>query len=317
MASETANRLSAPSVLRSSASLGCVLLLMVVLFGVTQDRFFTLATLQSLLNQIPAMMFVSAGMTLVLITGGIDLSVGAVIALTSAILGVLMSQWHWSLAPAVTCALTAAAIAGTVNGLITITARVPSFIVTLGTLQVCRGIAIQLTQSRSQYIGSAIGGFTNHIPGLGLSSAFVVAIAFVAACHFLLTRTVFGRHCVAIGANEPAAKLSGIRIQHPRLAVFVLSAFCAGVAGVIETSRLQTGDPGGAKGFELLAIASAVIGGTSLSGGRGSMISTFLGVLIIAVLQTGLIHAGAGEGTKYIITGTVTILAVAADMFRR
>ncbi|MFN5535962.1 MAG: ABC transporter permease, partial [Planctomyces sp.] len=116
--------------------------------------------------------------------------------------------------------------------------------------------------------------------------------------------------------NESALRLSGVDCRPLRLMVFVLSGLCASAAGVIETSRLSTGDPGGARGFELLAIAAAVIGGTSLSGGRGSVLSTFLGVLIISVLQTGLAHAGAGEGLRYLITGTITVAAVAVDSLR-
>ncbi|MFN9038176.1 MAG: ABC transporter permease, partial [Planctomyces sp.] len=172
------------------------------------------------------------------------------------------------------------------------------------------------TGSRPQFIGARVEWLSSAIPGAGVSPAFLAAALLVLLAHLTLTRTVFGRWCRALGDNESALRLSGVDCRPLRLMVFVLSGLCASAAGVIETSRLSTGDPGGARGFELLAIAAAVIGGTSLSGGRGSVLSTFLGVLIISVLQTGLAHAGAGEGLRYLITGTITVAAVAVDSLR-
>lgn len=302
--------------IRKSAALLAVLVLLVLVFSLTQDRFFTTPTLVSVLNQIPAITFAGIGMTFVLLTGGIDLSVGSVLALTSAVLGILMGTWHWPAGAAMPVALTVGMACGAISGGVTVAARIPSFIVTLGMLQVARGIALISTQSRPIFIGKAVEGLSSPLVAGGVSAAFLCALMSVGIGHFVLNHTTFGRYCIALGANEQALRLSGVDARWVRLAVFVLCGLCASIAGVIETSRLSTGSPGEARGFELLAIASAVIGGTSLSGGRGSVISTFFGVLIIAVLQQGLVHIGAGEGTKYIITGTVTVLAVCLDSWR-
>jgi ribose transport system permease protein len=293
-----------------------VLVALTVLFSIGLDRFFTVATLRAVLNQIPAITVVSIGMTFVLITGAIDLSVGSVLALTSACLGLLMARHQLSLPAAAAAVLIVGILSGAVSGSLITFARLPSFIVTLGVLQATRGLALLATGSRPQYIGARVEWLSSPLSGIGISPAFLAAACFVFAAHFVLTQTVFGRWCRALGDNAVALSLSGVDIRPIRLAVFLLSGFCASAGGIIETSRLSTGDPGGARGFELLAIAAAVIGGTSLSGGRGSVLSTFLGVLIIAVLQTGLSHAGAGEGVRYLITGSITVAAVAADSLR-
>lgn len=302
--------------IRKSAALLGVLILLVLVFGLTLDRFLTLATLRSVLNQIPAITFASVGMTFVLLTGGIDLSTGSVLALTSAAIGVMMATWQWSFFWAVPAAMLVGAVCGSLNGAVTVVARIPSFIVTLGMLQAARGLALLSTQSRPIFIGRPVEWLAAPMPGLGVSVAFLLAILAVITSHLILRQTVFGRYCTALGSNEQALKMSGVDARWIRLLVFLLSGLCASIAGIIETSRLSTGSPGEARGFELLAIASAVIGGTSLSGGRGSVVSTFFGVLIITVLQQGLAHAGAGEGTKYVITGTVTVLAVCLDSWR-
>lgn len=304
------------SLLAGQAALLLVLLLLTALFSVSLDRFFTFATLRAVLNQIPAITVVSTGMTFVLMTGAIDLSVGSVLALTSACLGLLMTKHQWGLPAAGTACLTAGLLSGLLSGSICTFARLPSFIVTLGVLQAARGLALLATGSRPQFIGARVEWLSSPIPGAGVSPAFLAAALLVLLAHLTLTRTVFGRWCRALGDNESALRLSGVDCRPLRLMVFVLSGLCASAAGVIETSRLSTGDPGGARGFELLAIAAAVIGGTSLSGGRGSVLSTFLGVLIISVLQTGLAHAGAGEGLRYLITGTITVASVAVDSLR-
>jgi ribose transport system permease protein len=304
------------SMLAGQAALLLVLLLLTALFSFSLDRFFTAATLRAVLNQIPAITVVSIGMTFVLITGAIDLSVGSVLALTSACLGLLMARHQWGLPTAAAACLTVGLMSGLISGSISTLARLPSFIVTLGVMQVTRGLALLATGSRPQYIGARVEWLSAPLNAIGVSPAFLAAAALVLLSHFILTRTVFGRWCRALGDNETALRLSGVDCRPVRLLVFLLSGLCASAAGIIETSRLSTGDPSGARGFELLAIAAAVIGGTSLSGGRGSVLSTFLGVLIIAVLQTGLAHAGAGEGLRYLITGTITVAAVAADSLR-
>ena len=269
-----------------------------------------------MVNQIPALAVVAIGMTIVLISGGIDLSVGSLLALSGAIIGILMVDHQWGLAISVIVAVTVSTVCGIINGAVIVSLKLPSFIVTLGTLQIVRGVCYVITSSRTKYIGAAIDPIAARIDWLGASPAFLFAIFTVAVGQFVLSRTVFGRYCIATGSNEAAVRMSGIDPRWTRIAGFAICGFLAGVAGVIETSRLGSSDPNGGGRIELDAIAAAVIGGTSLSGGRGAVVSTFFGVLIIAVLKTGLIQIGAGDGTKLIITGLVTVLAVAADSFR-
>ena len=304
-----------PSLL-SSAGLIAALALEIAVFSLLERRFLSMATFTAVINQIPALTVVAVGMTLVLISGGIDLSVGSLLALTGAFVGILMVDRHWGLATSALVAVMVATSCGIANGAVVVVLKLPSFIVTLGTLQIARGVCYVITASRTKYIGSAVEPIAAKIDWLGMSPAFLFALLTVVVGQFVLSRTVFGRYCVAIGNNETAVRLSGIDPRWTRIAAFAICGFLAGVAGVIETSRLGSSDPNGGGRMELDAIAAAVIGGTSLSGGRGRVVSTFLGVLIIAVLKTGLIQTGAGDGTKLMITGLVTVVAVAADSIR-
>ncbi|MCA9085807.1 MAG: ABC transporter permease [Planctomycetaceae bacterium] len=295
-----------------------VLGLLIAFFGSQSRYFLSTATLTAVINQIPALTLVAIGMTFVLITGGIDLSVGSLLALSSSTLAVLIVQHSWSIWLAVPAALMCGGLCGLVNGSVSVLAGIPSFIVSLGVLQVARGLAYVLTDSTLLYIDvrSGIQSIGRSLPGLKVSPAFLTAIVTVLAGQFVLHRTLFGRYSMAIGFNETVVKLSGVNTRRVRIGAFVLSGVLAAAAGVVEASRLSAGDPNGAIGFELYAIAAAVIGGTSLMGGRGSMINTLLGVLIIAVLQTGLIQLGISEGAKYITTGCVIVVAVLLDASR-
>jgi ribose transport system permease protein len=163
---------------------------------------------------------------------------------------------------------------------------------------------------------TGIAAIGERIGGLGVSPAFLFALATVGVSQFVLHRTLFGRYCMAIGFNETVVRYSGVGTRWPRIAAFVVCGALAAAAGVIETSRISVVDPNAAIGFELSAIAAAVIGGTSLMGGRGSMINTFFGVLIIAVLQSGLVQMNVSEGAKYVTTGSVIVLAVLLDASR-
>ncbi len=293
-----------------------VLVVLVGVFGLLSDNFLQTPTFISIANQIPDLTLIAVGMTLVLIVGGIDLSVGAVLALSSAVLGALMVDHDYSLWAAVPfCVLTGAAC-GLFNGTVSVVARIPSFIVTLGMLEIVRGATKVVTNSETKYIGSAVEVIGEPIAGILLSPAFLMAVAAVIGGQFLLSRTVFGRYCVAIGTNAEAVRMSGIRSAPYSIAVFVICGMLCGLAGLTHTSRLSTADPNAAIGIELAAIAACVIGGTSLMGGRGNVINSFLGVLIIAVLQTGLAQIGVSDPMKQIITGSVIIVAVLLDAFR-
>lgn len=289
--------------------------LLILVFGVTARNFFTLTTFRTMANQIPDTTVVAVGMTFVLIIAGIDLSVGSVLALAGAVLGIALVNWGWPLLAAVGLCLLVGLGCGAVNGLIVIRWRLPSFIVTLGMLEAARGAAYLMTGSRTIYIGAPVEVVTDTAI-LGLSLPFVLAILIVAGGQLVLSRTVFGRYLIGIGTNEEAVRLSGIDPRPYKLAVFVLCGLLAALGAVIQSARMSSANPNTAIGFELQAIAAVVIGGTSLMGGRGSVVRSFFGVLIIAVLGTGLAQVGAQESTKRLITGCVIVAAVILDQYR-
>jgi ribose transport system permease protein len=290
---------------------------LVALFGTLADHFLSATTLTTVAGRLPALSVIAAGMTLVIIAGGIDLSVGSVMALSGAVLGVAIVQWGWPLAAAIPVAILTGALAGLGTGLLTVGLRIPSFLVTLGSLEICRGLTYAVCDSRTLFIGAAIRPLAQPIPLLGIPPTVPVALAVVIAAQAILSRTIFGRHLVAIGANEPAVRLAGIDTTVPRVAVFVLSGALAGLAAVFASARLGSADPNAGNGLELAAIAAVVIGGTSLSGGSGSVVGSLLGVLVIATLEAGLAQLGASEPLKRMVTGGAIIAAVAADALRR
>lgn len=297
--------------------LGLVLALgvLILVFGLTTRNFLSADNFRAIANQIPAAMLIATGITWILVIAEIDLSVGSVLGLCSAVLGVALARWELSLWLAVPLTLVVGAACGALNGGVSLRWRLPSFIVTLGMLEMARGGAHAVSGSRTQYVGAAIGGIAE-ANLFGLSLPFLLAITVVGVSQWVLTRTVFGRYLVAIGTNEEAVRLSGIDPRPVKLAVFITGGVLVGLAAVIDTSRLQSANPNAGTGFELQAIAAAVIGGTSLMGGRGSVISTFFGVLIIAVLNSGLAAVGARDETKRLITGAVIIAAVILDQYR-
>ena len=302
--------------LKQVAGLLAVLGLLVIAFGLLSDNFFSTLTLTTIANQIPDLTVVSVGMTLVLIIGGIDLSVGSILALSSAILGLAMVDWGWSLASASMFAVGVAMLFGAGNGSLSVYCGIPSFIVTLGMLEVARGGAYLVTDSQTKYIGKSVEIIGAPLGSILLSPAFLIAALVVVVAQSLLSWTIAGRYLIAIGTNENAVKMSGIDSRPYRVAVFALSGFMCGIGGLMQASRLSSADPNAAIGLELSAIAAAVIGGTSLMGGRGSIVNTFIGVIIIAVLQTGLASVGAEEPVKRIITGVVIVVAVLLDAWR-
>ncbi len=302
-------------ILADYLGMATALALLIVIFGLTARNFLSADNFRAIANQIPSAIILATGMTFVLVIAEIDLSVGSVLGWCGAVLGVALTQWNCPLWQALPLALGAGLVAGAINGLVSIRWRLPSFIVTLGMLEMARGGAHAVTQSQTHYIGAKIGGIAD-ASVLGLSLPFLLAMLIVVLAQLVLSRTIFGRYMVAIGTNEEAVRLSGIDPRPIKLAVFVLTGLLVGIAAIIDTSRFQSANPNAGTGFELQAIAAAVIGGTSLMGGRGSVVSTFFGVLIIAVLNSGLAAVGAKDETKRLITGAVIIAAVIVDHYR-
>lgn len=295
--------------------MGVALVALIALFGLTTENFLTLTSFRTIANQIPAAVIVAVGMTFVLIAGGIDLSVGSVMAASGAMFGLCLIGWELPFAVGAAACLATGLLCGLVNGWVVARWRLPSFIVTLGMLEVARGVAHLLTKSQTQYVGPSVEAFAG-ASVFGLSLPFLLAMLAVAGGETLLRLTVFGRHVVAMGYNEEVVTLGGVNSARLKLAVFALCGLLTGAAAVIHTARLSAADPNAGLGLELEAIAAVVIGGTSLSGGRGSVVRSLFGVLIIAVLGAGLAQAGAREPVKRLITGCVIVAAVILDRYR-
>lgn len=306
--------------LRAAATeyLGMALVLvgLIVVFSLSAEHFLTLTTFRTIANQIPSAVVIAVGMTFVLIIAGIDLSVGGVLALSGGVLGVCLVEYGFPLYAAIGAGLLVGLACGLVNGLVVIRWTLPSFIVTLGMMEITRGGAYLVTGSQTKYIGSTIEVITD-ASVFGLSFPFLLAFVVVIAGQVLLARTKLGRYMVAIGTNEEAARLSGVNTRLVKLYVFTICGFLCSVAAVIHCSRMASADPNAGTGAELQAIAAVVIGGTSLMGGRGSVVASFFGVLIIAVLGAGLAQVGAQEPTKRLITGCVIVAAVILDYYRQ
>ncbi|HSU57587.1 MAG TPA: ABC transporter permease, partial [Candidatus Dormibacteraeota bacterium] len=223
---------------------------------------------------------------------------------------------HWPLWAAIGFALVIGLVAGCLNGILSVRLGIPSFIVSLGMLEIARGLAYLVTGSQTKYIGSAVEGLSEPLRGFGIAPAFLLALCVIILGQIMLSRSVFGRYLVAIGTNEKAVRFSGINPVPPKVTVFAIAGLLSGLAGVLYTSRLGSADPNAGIGMELSAIAAVVIGGTSLMGGRGSVVKSFVGVLIIATLEAGLAQIGASEPSKRVVTGLVIVCAVIVDAWR-
>ncbi|WP_424216397.1 ABC transporter permease (plasmid) [Streptomyces sp. BI20] len=302
------------------AGIGVALVLLVLVFTLAAPRFATSANLTHIATEITLNTMLAVGMTFVILVGGIDLSVGAVLALAAVVSGEVLTAGSLSTGTAAALAvLVAGAVGmacGLVNGYVSERWRVPSFIVTLGMLNVARGAALEYTDGRTLYAFPT--GFTRFGTAtfLGVPALFWVALAMVAVGHVVLTRTVFGRLVVAIGGNEEAVRLSGHRTRPVKVAVFVIAGLAVGVAAITYMARLGVAGPIVGAGYELNAIAAVVIGGASLSGGKGSMIGTLLGACLLGVLTNGLLLSGVSDFQRQIVTGAVIIVAVVLDHYR-
>ena len=292
------------------------LIVLIVFFSLKSEYFLSVLTFTTLANQMPALLVIAVGMTFVLIVAGIDLSVGSVMALCGAVLGLAIVEFQLPLWLAASLCLLTGLVCGLLNGAVVTRWGVPSFIVTLGMLEIARGGAYLVTDSQTLYIGSLVGAISSPLPYVGLSPAWFAAVLVVVFGQLVLTRTVIGRYAIAVGSNEEAVHLSGINVARIKLAVFGVAGLLAGLGGLFHVGYLQSADPNAGIGLELSAIAAVVIGGTSLAGGKGSVVNTFLGVLIIAVLQAGLAQIGASEPSKRVVTGLVIIAAVIIDVYR-
>ena len=291
-------------------SIAAFFLICFIVFSVTSDAFFSTGNLLNLLRQSAPMLIVAVAMTFVITTGGIDLSVGSTVALVNALAAILLQmEIPW---PAVIIMLIlAGAGVGALQGWFVAFEQIPSFIVTLAGLSILRGLALLMTQGFSIPI-SPDSPFVQIGRGwlAGIPFPAVIAILAVIAGFAALNLMQFGRHVVAIGANTEAARRTGVPVKQRLVAVYVLSGAAAAIAGIIIAARLGSGSSNAAVGFELEVIAAVVLGGTSLMGGKGTIIGTVLGALTIAVLGNGLILAHVSPFFTQIVTGLIILVAI-------
>ena len=298
-----------------------VLIVLIIVFSITATNFFTLRNILSLMLQTSTVTLMGIGVTFAIITGGIDLSIGSLVALTGtvavmvAIAGVpIWLSWIIGMLTGAFC--------GLLNGLMVTRLKLPPFIATLGMMLVARGVALTITNAAAYPAPEGFGNLGNgtifgtgpKFPGIPYPVIIMVAVAFL--FHFILSKTRAGRYTYAVGSNEEAARLSGIKISQVKNIAYIISGLLAGLVGIILASRMVTSQPNSASGYELNAIAAAVIGGTSLMGGVGTVGGTVIGSFIIGTLTVGLTMSGANYYVQQIVIGLVVIGAVTFDQFR-
>ncbi len=292
-----------------------VIVLMVILSFATKN-FFTVNNLRNLVRQTSVNGIIALGMTFVIISGGIDLSVGSVVGVASIVVAKLLVA-GMGVFPAIIIALLVCVLLGTLNGLIIHYGKVPPFIATLGMMQAARGIVMLLSNARMVAgLPKVFTGFAQLV-FLGFPSLFFVWFLVILVTFVLTTKTIFGRNIFAYGSNIEAARLSGINTAKVTVSVYAMSGLLSGIAGILMTSRLANGIPTAGQGYEMDAIASAVVGGASLSGGSGTVIGTVLGALLISLIQNGGNLLGINSFILQIIVGVLIVASVWYDQIRK
>jgi ribose transport system permease protein len=281
-----------------------------LVLALATDAFFSVDNLTNVLRQNAFTAIIAAGMTFVILTGGIDLSVGSVVALAGVLCADLLAH-GWGVPAGIGAGVLIGLGVGTLNGLVVTRLRVPPFVVTLATMLVVRGAAFKYTDART--ISDLPASFAA-LSG-SLTTAAIMAAVFALAW-LVLMRTPFGRHVYATGGNQDAAWLSGVRVERVQLAVYALCGLGAGLAGVLVASRLNAGYPRAGELYELDAIAAVVVGGTSLFGGRGSIWGTLAGAFFIGILNNGLNLFRVSTYDQMIVKGVVLLVAASLDRWR-
>ncbi|AEW77030.1 ribose ABC transporter permease [Aggregatibacter actinomycetemcomitans] len=319
----------------SKLGIGLVLFFMILGMSFTSEAFLSTNNIFNILLQVSVICVISVGMTYVILTGGIDLSVGSIVALSAVCLGLFTHRGVAILGKnptepmlsivvmvSVLGSIGVGALCGYVNGVIIVYGKVTSFITTLGMMGIARGLALTLSNGKTIYnFPEALrffgNGRLNITDGFGIPIPVIIALIVVLISFYILTQTVFGRQVYALGGNREAVRLSGINVNKLEIKTYVINGALAAIGAVILVGRLNAAQPIAGTGYELDAIAATVIGGTSLMGGVGSVISTSIGALIMGVLQNGLTLLNVTSYLQRLIIGLVIILAVFLDQLRR
>ncbi len=292
------------------------LLLLCLVMRILSPYFLTTTNLLNILQQISIVSVVSVGMTFVIISGGIDLSVGSIVAFTGLIMALLMKEAEWPVWPTIGVGLLAGCAMGLVNGLLVALARLPPFIATLGMMSIARGAAFTISGGSPVYsLPSGFLAISDRVGILPIPALVMIAIFVLGG--LMLRYTKLGRYTYAIGGNETAAVLSGIGVRLHKSVIYTLSGLFCAVSAVLLTARLDSAVPVAADGYELDAIAAVVIGGTSMLGGEGKISGTLIGALIIGVVNNGLNLLTVPQGPQRMVKGAIIILAVFVDLLRK
>ena len=298
------------------------LIALFVVFSVASPNFLQFDNIVGILLATSVNGVLALGVTFVIITGGIDLSVGTVMTLAAVMTGMFVSVWHLPLGLGILAGLATGGLAGFVSGTVIAKMRIPPFIATLGMLNIAKGLALVISGLKPIYfndtpefnrlaMGSVTGGLVE------IPNAVLVLFGAAIVAGLILTRTVVGRYAFALGSNEEATRLSGVNVDKWKIAIYTLAGVFSGLGGVLIAARLNSAQPSLGQGYELDAIAAAVIGGTSLSGGEGTILGTVIGAFIISTLTNGLRIMSVPQEWQTVVTGGIVILAVYLDIVRR
>lgn len=301
------------------------LIVLLIGFSIASPNFMQTSNMIAILQATSVNGVLAVAATLVIITGGIDLSVGTLMTFCAVIAGVVLTYLGLPLLLGVVAAIAAGAFCGLCSGTFVAKMKIPPFIATLGMMLILKGLSLVISGTRPIYFndtpgfdqisrGSLIGEV---IPALPIPNGVLILFLVAIAASYILGRTVLGRYCFALGSNEEAVRLSGVNTDAWKMAIYALAGAIVGIGGLLIASRLNSAQPALGLGYELEAIAAVVIGGTSLSGGRGTILGTLIGALIMAVLTNGLRVLSVAQEWQTVVTGAIIILAVYADMVRR
>lgn len=301
------------------------LIVMIVAFSIASPNFLQFNNIVGILLATAVNGVLALGVTFVIVSGGIDLSIGTVMTLSAVLTGVLITNMDLPIVVGILGGIATGGLAGMVNGILIARFKIPPFIATLGMLNVAKGLALVISGLKPIYfnetpafnqaaMGSLIGSL---IPGLAIPNIVLVLFGAALVASLVLSKTILGRYTFALGSNEEASRLSGVSVDRWKIAVYTVGGLFAGLGGVLIAARLNSAQPSLGLGYELDAIAAAVIGGTSLSGGEGSILGTVIGAFIISTLTNGLRIMSVPQEWQIVVTGGIVILAVYLDVIRR
>ena len=301
------------------------LIVLLVIFSLSSPQFMQIANVMSILQATSVNGVLAIAATLVIISGGIDLSVGTLMTFCAIIAGIILTWAGMPMLLGIACAIAAGALVSSISGVVVAKGKVPPFIATLGMMLMLKGLSLVISGTKPIYFNSTPGYTTISqgsiigaiIPGLPIPNGVLILFLVAIAASYILSRTVLGRYTFALGSNEEAVRLSGVNTDKWKIRIYALSGAICGIAGILISSRLNSAQPSLGQGYELDAIAAVVIGGTSLSGGRGTILGTLIGALIMSVLTNGLRILSVAPEWQMVATGAIIIIAVYADQLRR